>query len=88
MEEEEEKYEFDPSWQPDEAQLQWTRSLIASLKHGGYWGTDNAKYRMDQVNKRLVLTLKFPNFNAEMHRRIVVAFKKCDFEVVEDLKDG
>lgn len=84
----EEEYEFDADWKPDEAQLQWTRNLIACLNHGGYWGTDNARYRMDKPNKRLVLTLKLANFNAEMHRRIVVAFKQCDFDVVEELENA
>lgn len=44
---------------PPEPILQWCRSLVATIKHGGVWGIPRSQimFRIDQEQKKLILVV-------------------------------
>ena len=71
-------------WKPTTTDLAWCESLVAIIKDGGIWGTPaTGIYRVDHINKQLVLMERSPEFNKEDYERNVIAFAAIGWQVID-----
>ncbi len=72
-------------WRPDAAQLGWAKNVISLLRDGGCWGAPiMGMFTIDHQHKRLIFQEKSPAYDPEMLQRTVVAFRLCDYDVLNN----
>jgi hypothetical protein len=71
-------------YQPRDLDLQWTKSLLSSLKNGGHWAAPAMGiFVIDHDEKKVTMVLKTPTCDEELLQITDCCLQKCGYELVK-----
>ncbi len=70
------------NWEPDNKAVEWAKNLLAMLKDGGMWASDNGLCQVDHKKRTMTLILKSPHFCAVTHARSVKTFGALGYQLI------